>query len=119
MTESYLPQSTPPPEQGTPQSLLADEDPGTAEVIKDQAADLGHGGVEAGRHTAVAAREQASNVTSEASRQGKDLIRQAQGQLMEQAGQQPGASSQRQEGPRPSAREGFHFLKKLARLAVI
>lgn len=88
MTEKSLPPATRPPEWDMPRPPLSDEDQGTADVVKDRAADLGHGAVQAGQQAADAAREQASNVTAEARRQGKDLIRQAQGQLMEQAARQ-------------------------------
>jgi hypothetical protein len=67
----------PPPAQGQ----------GTAAVVQDQAADLGHSGVEAGKHAAGVAREQASDVVAEARRQGSDLMRQAQDQLTGQAAQ--------------------------------
>ncbi|MEP7022392.1 MAG: hypothetical protein ABJB47_00970 [Actinomycetota bacterium] len=101
MTENYPPafppadrwDETPPADAsglGPETSLGQEADPGqqTAAVAKDQAADLGHGAVQAGRHAADTAAQQASNVTAEASRQGKDLFRQAQGELLEQAGQQ-------------------------------
>jgi hypothetical protein len=89
MTENYTPKPTPPLDWETPEPPEpADRAQGTTDVVKDQAADLGHGGLEAGKHAADAAREQAANVTAEARRQGKDLIREAQGQLTEQAGQQ-------------------------------
>lgn len=61
---------------------------GTADVVKDQAADLGQNAVQAGKHAADTAKEQASAVTAEAARQGKDLARQAQSELAAQAGQQ-------------------------------
>jgi hypothetical protein len=95
MTENYAPGSKPPPEWGespgytdvpvTPQQ--AEGNQGTADVVKDQAADLGHGTVEAGKHAAGVAQEQASVVAAEAGRQGKDLLRQAQEELGRQAAQ--------------------------------
>ena len=84
MTENYLPASTPPQRRESPPPVLAEEQ-GTAEVVKDQAADLSHGGIQAGKHAADVAREQASGVAAEAGRQGEDLLRQVQDQLAEQA----------------------------------
>ena len=84
MTENYLPASTPPQQAESPPPVLAEEQ-GTAEVVKDQAADLSHSGIQAGKHAADVAREQASGVAAEAGSQGKDLLRQAQDQLTEQA----------------------------------
>ena len=84
MTENYLPAWTP-PQRGEPLPPAAAEEQGTAEVVKDQAADLGHRGIRTGKHVAGVAREQASGVAGEAGRQGRDLLRQAQGQLEEQA----------------------------------
>ena len=83
MTDNYLPAATRPQRGETlpPESA----EPGTAEVVKDQAPDLSHSGVQAGKHVADVAREQASGVAAEAGRQGGDLLRQAQGQLGEQA----------------------------------
>jgi hypothetical protein len=54
-------------------------------MVRDQAAGLSRGTVQAGKHAADAAREQASGVAAEAARQGRDLVRQAQDQLGEQA----------------------------------
>jgi hypothetical protein len=101
MTENYPSGSTPPrvrraagpvPEDPigadvpvTPRQ--AEGNQGTAEVVKDQAADLGHGTAEAGKHAAGVAQEQASVVAAEAGRQGKDLLRQAQEELGRQAAQ--------------------------------
>ena len=82
MTDSNLPAATT-PQRGEPLPPESAE-PGTAEVVKDQASDLSHNGVQAGKHVAGVAREQASGVASEAGRQGEDLLRQAQGQLGEQ-----------------------------------
>lgn len=83
MTDNYLPAAMPPQRGETlpPESA----EPGTAEVVKDQASDLSHSGVQAGKHVAAVARERASGVAAEAGRQGGDLLRQAQGQLGEQA----------------------------------
>jgi hypothetical protein len=90
MTDNY--QAAPAPPLGEPawasEPLLppaGEDQPGTADVVKDQAADLGQSGVEAGKHTAGVAQEQASQVAAEAARQGRDLLRQAQGQLGDQA----------------------------------
>jgi hypothetical protein len=74
------------PETGQGDSYGADQ--GTAGVVKEQAADLGQGAVQAGKHAAGTAREQTAAVTAEAARQGRDLARQAQGELAAQAGEQ-------------------------------
>jgi hypothetical protein len=79
MTDNYLPAATPPQRGETLPSESAE--PGTAEVVKDQASDLSHSGVQAGKHVADVAQERASGVAAEAGRQGGDLLRQAQGQL--------------------------------------
>ena len=80
MTQEYPATSAPP-------AQLTDSPPGqgTGAMVRDQAAELSQGTVQAGRHAAEAAREQALNVTAEATRQGRDLVRQAQDQLGEQA----------------------------------
>jgi hypothetical protein len=75
-----------PQETGYGDSSGADQ--GTASVVKDQAADLGQGAVEVGKHTAGTAKEQTAAVTAEAARQGRDLARQAQGELTAQASEQ-------------------------------
>ncbi|MDX6393190.1 MAG: hypothetical protein QOJ73_4253 [Streptosporangiaceae bacterium] len=86
MTEKYPPASIPPSEWDEPVApLSADEDQGTADVVKDQAADLGHGTVQAGKRAVAVAQEQASGVAAEAGRQGRDLLRQAQEELGQQA----------------------------------
>jgi hypothetical protein len=94
MTENYSPASMPPlrdtalpPEQDTAALPPLPPEQDTADVVKDQAADLGHRGVQAGKHTAGVAREQAAGVAAEAGRQGRDLLRQGQDQLGEQAAQ--------------------------------
>lgn len=96
MTEDY----PPPSPQWTEPLPPAPEAQGTSDVIKNQAADLGSNTVDARKHTAGVAREQASEVAAEASRQGRDLLEQAQGQLAEQAaqGQQRLASELRSVG---------------------
>ena len=84
MTENYSPASMPPQRgEGWPPAPQQD----TADVVKDQAADLSHSGVEAGKHAAGVAREQASGVAAEVGRQGRDLLGQVQDQLGEQAAQ--------------------------------
>jgi hypothetical protein len=93
MSENYPPASTAPPgtmpspEWGDPLSPPPASEQGTADVVKDQAADLGQSTVEAGKHSVGVAQEQAAAVAAEASRQGKDLLRQAQEELGEQAAQ--------------------------------
>ena len=96
MTENY----PPPSPQWTEPLPPAPEAQGTTDVIKNQAADLGSNTVDAGKHTAGVAREQASEVAAEATRQGRDLLEQAQGQLAEQVaqGQQRLASELRSGG---------------------
>jgi len=86
MTENYLPAWTP-PQRGEPLPPASAEEQGTADVVKDQATDLSHSGIQTGKHVAGVAREQASSVAVEAGRQGRDLLHQAQGQLEEQAAQ--------------------------------
>ncbi len=109
MTENYVPASSPPweepsaelpleavPASGLPGSAAPDNDAGQgpADVVRDQAADLGQGAVDAGKHAAGVARDQASGVVAEAGQQGRELLRQAQDQLQSQAsmGQQRLAS---------------------------
>ena len=86
MTYDYLPAATP-PQRGEPFPPASAQEQGTAEVVKDQAADLSHSSIQTGKHVADVAREQASGVAVEAGRQGRDLLHQAQGQLEEQAAQ--------------------------------
>jgi hypothetical protein len=86
MTENF-PSAAMPSQRGeSPPPVLAEEQ-GTADVVKDQASDLGHSSVQAGKHVADVAREQATDVAAEAGRQGRDLLQQAQGQLEDQAAQ--------------------------------
>ena len=84
MTENYPPAATP-SQRGESRPPVWAEEQGTADVARDQASDLGHSSVQAGKHVADVAREQASGVAAEAGRQGRDLLQQAQGQLEEQA----------------------------------
>ena len=63
-------------------------DQGTPDA-KGQVAGLAHGTVEAGKHTVGVAREHASAVAAEAGRRGKNLLRQAQEELGQQAFQGP------------------------------
>jgi hypothetical protein len=85
MTENYVPAST--PQRGVPLPPARAEEQGTSDVAKDQAADLGHSSIQAGKHLADVAREEASGVAAEAGRQGRDMLRQAQDQLGQQAAQ--------------------------------
>ena len=85
MTHNYPPASTPARGESIPR--VSAEDQGTADLVKDQASDLSHGSIQAGKHVADVAREQASDVAAEAGRQGRDLLQRAQGQLEEQAAQ--------------------------------
>lgn len=88
MTENYPP---PPPQWTEPlppaPAPAAPEPQGTADGLRDQAADLGSNTVQAGKHAADVARQQASDVAAEASRQGRDLLQEAQGQLSDQVAQ--------------------------------
>ena len=86
MTENYSPTSMP-PQHGDPLTPLPAQQQDTAGVVKDQAADLSHSGIQAGKHAADVAREQASGVAGEVGRQGRDLLGHAQDQLGEQAAQ--------------------------------
>ncbi len=83
MTQEYPPTPTSPRRQG---GSLPPQEEGTADVAKDQAAELSHSGVQAGKHAAEAAREQASVVAGEVGSQGRNLLDQAQDQLGQQAG---------------------------------
>jgi hypothetical protein len=60
----------------------------TTEVAKEQAADLKQGTVQAGQHVASVAKDQAATVTSEASKQAKNLLGQARSELSQQASTQ-------------------------------
>jgi hypothetical protein len=84
MTDNYLPAYTP-PHSGEPFPPGSAKEQGTADVIKEQASELGHSGIQTGKHVADVAREQASVVAVEAGRRGRGLLQQAQGQLEEQA----------------------------------
>lgn len=86
MTENYSPAATP-SQAGESQPPEWAEQQGTADVVKDQASDLGRSSAQTGKHVADVAREQASEVAAEAGRQGRDLLQQAQGQLEVQAAQ--------------------------------
>jgi hypothetical protein len=86
MTHNYPPASTP-AQRGESFPRVSAGDQGTADLVKDQASDLSHGSIQAGKHVADVAREQASDVAAEAGRQGRDLLQRAQGQLEEQAAQ--------------------------------
>ena len=86
MTENYPPTAMP-SQVGESQPPVWGEQQGTADVVKDQASDLGRSSAQTGKHVADVAREQASEVAAEAGRQGRDLLQQAQGQLEVQAAQ--------------------------------
>ena len=64
------------------------ESPGTVDVAKDQAAQVGQNAAGAGQYVAGVAKDQAQNVVAEAGSQAKDLLGQARTELTEQAGQQ-------------------------------
>jgi hypothetical protein len=86
MTDKYAPEYTP-PQRSELSPPVPVEEHGTADVVKDQAADLSQGSVQAGKQVAEVARQQASGVAAEAGRQGRDLVEQAQHQLEVQAAQ--------------------------------
>lgn len=81
MTQEYPPVPTSPRRRGGPPRPQQ----GTADVVKDQAAELSQSGVQAGQHAAEVARQQAAGVVAEAGQQGRNLLGQAQDQLGEQA----------------------------------
>jgi hypothetical protein len=95
MTENYPPASAMPAEplpsadwgDRLPPLPPEEEEQGTADALKSQAADLGQSTAEAGRQTVGVAQEQASAVAAEAGRQGKYLLQQAQEELGGQAAQ--------------------------------
>ena len=88
MTDKYPPAATPPQGRSAPSESLppaSAREHGTADLVKGEAADLSHGSVQAGKHVAEVAREQASGVVAEAGRQGRGLLQQAQQELEVQA----------------------------------
>jgi ElaB/YqjD/DUF883 family membrane-anchored ribosome-binding protein len=109
MTESYRPPFTSTPLAGEPTmpmesiagmptvnvqatTVEVEADPAgqssTTDVAKGQAAEVGQGAAEAGKHVAGVAKDQASTVVSEAGSQAKQLLGQTRSELTEQAGQQ-------------------------------
>jgi ElaB/YqjD/DUF883 family membrane-anchored ribosome-binding protein len=106
MTKNYPPAATPPPRgeplpppgpepDTAPRPQTAEpaglegtgQEQGMADMAKGHAADLSHSGLEAGKHAAETARDQAAGVAAEASRQGRNLLRQAQDQAGHQVSQ--------------------------------
>ena len=85
MTDNYLPGSTP-PQRGS-RSPHRRRSRARLSWLRIRRSGLSHSSVQAGKHVADVAREQASGVAAEAGRQGRDLLQQAQGQLEEQAAQ--------------------------------
>jgi hypothetical protein len=84
MTDKYPPAATPPQGQSAPSESLppaSTREQGTADLLKGEAADLGNGSVQAGKHVTAVARDQASAVVAEAGRQGRGLLQQAQQEL--------------------------------------
>jgi hypothetical protein len=86
MTDNYPPAAAP-SQRGVPLPPASAAEQGTADVVKSQATDLSNSSIQTGKHVAGVAREQASGVAAEAGRQGRDLLREAQGQLEKQAAQ--------------------------------
>ena len=66
----------------------------TTEVAQEQAGEVAGSATEAGKHVAGVAGEQASQVKSEATQQAKDLWRQTQGELNDQAATQQKRAAQ-------------------------
>jgi hypothetical protein len=88
MTDKYPPAATSPQGRSTPSESSPPAsawEHGTTDLVKDEAADLSHSSVQAGKHVAEVAREQASGVVAEAGRQGRGLLQQAQQELEVQA----------------------------------
>lgn len=88
MTDKHPPAAPPPPGHSASSESLppaSTREQGTADLLKGEAADLGNGSVQAGKHVAEVAREQASGVVAEAGRQGRGLLQQAQQELEVQA----------------------------------
>ncbi len=88
MTDKYPPAAPLPQGQSAPSEslpLASTREQGTAGLLKGEAADLGNGSVQAGKHVAEVAREQASGVVTEAGRQGRGLLQQARQELEVQA----------------------------------
>ena len=59
MTDKYPPAATPPPGWSAPSESLppaSAQEQGTADLVKGEAADLGNGSVQAGKHVAEVAR---------------------------------------------------------------
>ncbi len=66
----------------------------TTDVAQEQAGEVAGSATEAGKHVAGVAGEQASQVKSEATQQAKDLWRQTQGELNDQAATQQNRAAQ-------------------------
>lgn len=64
------------------------QEPGKVDVAKDQAAAVGQGAARAGQQVTAVAKDQMQNVAVEAGSQAKDLLTQAQSELIAQAGSQ-------------------------------
>jgi hypothetical protein len=71
-----------------PRGSAPQEQASTADVARDQAANVGRSASEAGSHVAQAATEQAQVVVAEAAQQARDLLGEAGGQAREQAAAQ-------------------------------
>jgi hypothetical protein len=88
VTEGYSPPTAPdlyverPVMQPPPNAV---DEPGTADVAKEQAAGVGQAASDAGQHVAGVAKDQSLQVANEAGRQAKDLLGQAQSQAKDQA----------------------------------
>jgi hypothetical protein len=78
-----------------PRGSAPQEQASTADIARDQAANVGRSASEAGSHVAQTATEQAQVVVAETTRQARDLLGEAGGQAREQAAvQQQKAASQ-------------------------
>ena len=68
-----------------PQGPIPQEQPSTAAVARDQAANVGRFAGEAGSHVAQTATDQAREVVSETANQARDLLGEASGHVQDQA----------------------------------
>ena len=73
---------------GLPPADLSSDSDSTTQVAKDQAAGLGQGASDAGKHVAGVAKDQASGVAAETTKQAKDLLSQTRTELQGQAATQ-------------------------------
>jgi hypothetical protein len=91
------PETAGPPIDPTMRDPSGTSEQPTTQVARDEAAQVGRTGVEAGRNVVGTAAEQAGEVAHEARRQAKDMVEQVRGQATEQVrtGQQKAADGLR------------------------